>query len=36
MGEFKVIIAGGRNFNDFPTLCAEMDKRRWYHVKGIR
>lgn len=25
MGEFKVVIAGGRDFNDFPTLCAEMD-----------
>lgn len=24
--EFKVIIAGGRDFNDFPTLCANMDK----------
>jgi hypothetical protein len=26
MKEFKVVIAGGRDFNDFPMLCAEMDK----------
>lgn len=26
MEEFKVIIAGGRDFNDFPTLCANMDR----------
>lgn len=24
--EFKVVIAGGRDFNDFPTLCTMMDK----------
>ena len=23
--EFKVIIAGGRDFHDFPTLCVTMD-----------
>ena len=26
MGEFKVVIAGGRDFNDFPKLCNVMDK----------
>ena len=26
MGEFKVVIAGGRDFNDFPGLCNVMDK----------
>jgi hypothetical protein len=26
MGKFKVVIAGGRDFNDFPTLCNTMDK----------
>ena len=26
MGEFKVVIAGGRDFNDFPRLCDVMDK----------
>ena len=26
MGEFKVVIAGGRDFNDFSTLCNTMDK----------
>jgi hypothetical protein len=26
MEEFKVVIAGGRDFNDFPTLCDIMDK----------
>jgi len=26
MEDFKVIIAGGRDFNDFPTLHATMDK----------
>ena len=24
--EFKVVIAGGRDFNDFPKLCATMDQ----------
>jgi hypothetical protein len=26
MNEFKVVIAGGRDFNDFPRLCNVMDK----------
>ena len=26
MNDFKVIIAGGRDFNDFPKMYAEMDK----------
>ena len=26
MGEFKVVIAGGRDFNDFSRLCNVMDK----------
>jgi hypothetical protein len=26
MGKFKVVIAGGRDFNDFSTLCNTMDK----------
>lgn len=25
MGEFKVVIAGGRDFNDFSKLCNTMD-----------
>jgi hypothetical protein len=26
MEEFKVVIAGGRDFNDFPRLCNVMDE----------
>lgn len=31
--EFKVVIAGGRDFNDFPTLCATLDKLLTEQIK---
>lgn len=31
--EFKVIIAGGRDFNDFPRLCNVMDKLLTEQIK---
>jgi len=33
MGEFKVVIAGGRDFNNFPGLCNVMDKLLETQVK---
>lgn len=33
MGNFKVVIAGGRDFNDFPKLCDTMDKLLKQQIK---
>ncbi|OGR27285.1 MAG: hypothetical protein A2139_07820 [Desulfobacca sp. RBG_16_60_12] len=34
MSEFKLIVAGGRDFQDYPALCLAIDSLWAHHIPG--